>query len=104
MHARPGLLRSYGIVAEPDDALADATDKVFDRQLARCATAADIFQACTSTQTKTTCWLITANAAGSLLPKHTGATPAASLAADSALWGFGRTMLKRGRPLCHPPD
>jgi phthiocerol/phenolphthiocerol synthesis type-I polyketide synthase C len=88
-----GIVHLTGIVAEPDDALADATDKVFDRQLARCATAADIFQACTSTQTKTTCWLITANAAGSLLPKHTGATPAASLAADSALWGFGRTML-----------
>ncbi len=88
-----GIVHLAGIVPEADGAPADAADTTFNRQLARCATAASIFQACANTQTKTTCWLITANAASSLLPRHPGTPPAASVAADSALWGFGRTML-----------
>jgi phthiocerol/phenolphthiocerol synthesis type-I polyketide synthase C len=97
-----GIVHLAGLVPEADGAPAEAAeateasdtaDTIFDCQLARCATAAGIFQACANTQTKTTCWLITANAANSLLPQRPGTAPAVSVAADSALWGFGRTML-----------
>ena len=84
-----GIVHLAGLQPEPAEVPADLA---FDRQVARCAAAARIVQACAETQTATTCWLITANAASSLLPGRASAV-AASLAADSALWGFGRTML-----------
>jgi phthiocerol/phenolphthiocerol synthesis type-I polyketide synthase C len=98
-----GIVHLAGILAEPDGALADAADKVFERQLARCATAADIFQACASTQTNTTCWLITANAAGSLLPSPRRDARGEPRRGQRAV-GIWPDDAQRDRPLCHPPD
>ncbi|HRD93409.1 MAG TPA: SDR family NAD(P)-dependent oxidoreductase [Accumulibacter sp.] len=87
-----GIVHLAGLIAEPGDATAD---DMLDRQVGRCATAASIFRACAETRTTSTCWLITANAVSHLLPgRAAAATPEmASIAADTALWGFGRTML-----------
>ncbi len=80
-----GIVYLAGLVAEPSSM--PAVDLV-EQQVARCATAASIFQACAQAKTSSTCWLITANAGSHLLPgRH------ASDTADAALWGFGRTML-----------
>ena len=81
-----GLVYLAGLDGEQFTETATAT---FDRQLDRCATAARIAQACDRSQTKTTCWLLTANAVTALLPD----AEAGGLATDAALWGFGRTML-----------
>lgn len=85
-----GIVHLAGLAQEAADGSAESA---LERQVARCASAANIFQACAATQTRTTCWLLTANAASHLLPGRSGAGASASIAADSALWGFGRTML-----------
>ncbi len=78
----------------PQTAQAEAAF-VLDQQTARCAAAASIIQACEATQTDTTCWLITTGAATDLLPlRSSDKTPASAIIpVDSALWGFGRTLI-----------
>jgi acyl transferase domain-containing protein/NADPH:quinone reductase-like Zn-dependent oxidoreductase/NAD(P)-dependent dehydrogenase (short-subunit alcohol dehydrogenase family)/acyl carrier protein len=87
-----GLVYLAGLLDESDKARPDV---VFENQVCRCATAAQIAQACEASQTTTICWLITTNQARHLLPAGGAAvaTPSASGASDRALWGFGRTML-----------
>ena len=71
------------------------TAYILERQVERCATAAAIIQACEATQTNTTCWLITTDAATELLPRRLAAKKqkTACICADAALWGFGRTLI-----------
>jgi len=69
----------------------EATECV-NHQVDRCTTAADLMRACENTQTNTTCWMITAGAAGDLLP--TDGRPAQKLISpDSAFWGFCRSLM-----------
>jgi NADPH:quinone reductase-like Zn-dependent oxidoreductase/malonyl CoA-acyl carrier protein transacylase/acyl carrier protein len=87
-----GIVYLAGLLPQRTQAEAEI---VFDQQVARCATAASIIQACEETQTKTTCWLITTGAAVDLLP-HGGPGKNAEpilFAGDAALWGFGRTLI-----------
>ena len=76
-------------------AAATEAQQVFDQQLARCTTAASIVQACETTQTNTTCWLITTGAVANLLPQRGAEKRAQSsvIAENAALWGFGRTLI-----------
>lgn len=82
-----GIVHLAGLSPEPAKGDAEA---VLEQQVTRCATAASIIQACETTQTNTTCWLITTGAASDLLPCRDAATASA---ADAALWGFGRTLI-----------
>jgi acyl transferase domain-containing protein/NADPH:quinone reductase-like Zn-dependent oxidoreductase/acyl carrier protein len=64
-------------------------EDILQQQVARCASAALISQACEATQAKLTCWFITARVTLDLLsPSH----DVASLP-DAALWGFARTLI-----------
>ncbi|MBL8396049.1 MAG: SDR family NAD(P)-dependent oxidoreductase [Candidatus Accumulibacter sp.] len=83
-----GLVHLAGLDVQTSDTRSEAA---LERQVARCALAAHIVQACERSQTRTTCWLVTANAANHLLPQPRPWP--AGIAADAALWGFGRTML-----------
>ncbi|BBP04808.1 polyketide synthase [Sulfuriferula plumbiphila] len=87
-----GIVHLAGLSPQPAKAEAEA---VLDQQVARCATAASIIQACETTLTNTTCWLITTGAATDLLPHRGPAeTPvSAIIPVDAALWGFGRTLI-----------
>lgn len=78
-----GIVHLAGIASPVADA-----EAVLEQQVARCALAAAIVQACESTSTKTTCWLVTHAGASDMLP-HATATPVL----DAALWGFGRTLI-----------
>ncbi|MCX7099767.1 MAG: SDR family NAD(P)-dependent oxidoreductase [Methylococcales bacterium] len=71
-----------------------AAKTVVDQQVARCATAAGIIQACEATLTDTTCWLVTTGGATELLPQRDRADQSrlATIPVDAALWGFGRTL------------
>ena len=82
-----GIVHLAGLSPEPATGDAEA---VLEQQVTRCATAASIIQACETTQTNTTCWLITTGAASDLLPCRDATT---APAADAALWGFGRTLI-----------
>lgn len=87
-----GIVHLAGLT--PQSAKADA-EMVLNQQVARCAIAASIIQACETTLTNTTCWLITTGAATDLLPLRAfaGTTASASIPVDAALWGFGRTLI-----------
>ncbi|MCD2512437.1 type I polyketide synthase [Comamonas endophytica] len=78
-----GIVHLAGIASAATEA-----EAVLEQQVARCALAAAIVQACESTSTSTTCWLVTQAGASDLLPNAT-ATPVQ----DAALWGFGRTLI-----------
>lgn len=67
----------------------DTDDQVqLDRQIQRCAMAAAIIQACESTDTAATVWLITRNAGVPMGASHASGQSIA----DAALWGYGRTL------------
>lgn len=87
-----GIVHLAGLAPQSDMTGAEA---VLDQQVARCATAASIIQACETTLTNTTCWLVTTGAADDLLPHRAPAeTPvSAIIPVDAALWGFGRTLI-----------
>lgn len=87
-----GIVHLAGLAPLQAKAGAEA---VLDQQVARCATAASIIQACESTLTNTTCWLITTGAATRLLPHRDSAEaqPSPAIPVDAALWGFGRTLI-----------
>ena len=87
-----GIVYMAGLSPQPNKA---ETEAVLDQQVVRCATAANIIQACETTLTSTTCWIITAGAATDLLPRRVPAeTPApAIIPMDAALWGFSRTLI-----------
>ena len=87
-----GIIHLAGLGIKQDNIEAEY---ILERQVSRCATAATIIQACETTQTNTTCWLITTNAATELLPARPLAKnqQTGCIAADSALWGFGRTLI-----------
>lgn len=87
-----GIVHLAGLF--PQSAKADA-EAVLNQQVTRCAIAASIIQACETTQTNTTCWLVTTGAVTNLLPKRAPASCQASaiIPVDAALWGFGRTLI-----------
>ncbi len=91
-----GLVHLAGLT---DGAGNETADAAVARQVSRCATAAHILQACTLAEKSTTCWLVTANASNYLLanPGQESVSEAVGLA-DSALWGFGRTLLNEAAP------
>jgi acyl transferase domain-containing protein/NADPH:quinone reductase-like Zn-dependent oxidoreductase/acyl carrier protein len=70
-------------------------ESILDQQVVRCAGATSIIQACETTGTDTTCWLITTNAATDLLPNRSSAKNRGKviIPVDAALWGFGRTLI-----------
>ena len=70
-------------------------EALLERQVRRCATAAAIIQACETTQTQSTCWLITSGAVSDLLLelRQESIQSATMPPADAALWGFGRTLI-----------
>ncbi|WP_315129188.1 type I polyketide synthase [Comamonas antarctica] len=78
-----GIVHLAGIASPATEA-----EAVLEQQVARCALAAAIVQACEATSTNTTCWLVTQAGASDMLP-HATATPVQ----DAALWGFGRTLI-----------
>lgn len=86
-----GIVHLTGLCPQPVKIEAET---ILDQQVARCATAASIIQACEKTLTNTTCWLIT-TAATDLLPQRGTVETAASsiIPVDAALWGFGRTLI-----------
>ncbi|HNI73175.1 MAG TPA: SDR family NAD(P)-dependent oxidoreductase, partial [Accumulibacter sp.] len=88
-----GLVHLDGLLADADS---ENADQALARQVARCTTAANILQACTLAEQSTTCWVITTHAMTRLLPEKTSAR--AGRSADSALWGFGRTLLNEAEP------
>lgn len=67
-----------------------------ERQAARCTLAANILQACESSATQTTCWLVT-NGVGE--PGSGKDGNAALHYGDGALWGFGRTLMNEALDL-----
>jgi len=77
-----------GLNTPRDSALA-----VLNSQVERCAQTASIIQACESTQTDATCWLITANVSSDLLSPYQITNTAPISLPDAALWGFGRTLM-----------
>lgn len=87
-----GILHIAGLLPCPTDTKAET---ILNQQVARCATAANIIQACETTETNTTCWLITSGAATDLLPQRISVnTPnPTAIPIDAALWGFGRTLI-----------
>jgi NADPH:quinone reductase-like Zn-dependent oxidoreductase/acyl carrier protein len=76
----------------------DSAMALLEQQVDRCSGAAALIQACESAQVNATCWFITAHVAMNLLcadliadhPKSRDSTISLS---DSALWGFGRTLM-----------
>ena len=70
-------------------------ESILEQQVSRCATATSIIQACETTGTDTTCWLITTNVATDLLPNRSSAKNRENviIPIDAALWGFGRTLI-----------
>ena len=83
-----GIVHLAGLSPQPAKVEAKT---VLDQQVVRCATAASIIQACETTLTNTTCWIITTGAASDLLPRRDATkTP---IPVDAALWGFGRTLI-----------
>ncbi len=87
-----GIVCLAGLRPQEADIEAQA---ILERQVARCATATSIIQACETTETNTTCWLVTTNVATDLLPHRSTATNRAKviIPVDAALWGFGRTLI-----------
>jgi acyl transferase domain-containing protein/NADPH:quinone reductase-like Zn-dependent oxidoreductase/acyl carrier protein len=87
-----GIVHLAGL--SPQLAKADA-EAVLKQQVNRCAIAASIIQACETTLTNTTCWLITTGAATDLLPPRNPSETSipAIIPVDAALWGFGRTLI-----------
>ena len=77
--------------------LANIENDTASIQTERCSLATEIIQACESTQTNATCWLFTRNV-GTTIPcdqnqNHLLKRTSDGIAHDSALWGFGRTLL-----------
>ena len=87
-----GILHLAGLLTHSSVMSADL---VVQRQVTRCAIAANIIQACASSSTDTVCWLITKGANPELLPRrdHANIATSASIPVDAALWGFGRTLI-----------
>lgn len=65
------------------------------QQTGRCDIAASLARACEKSGTGTTIWIITTGAVDHLLPDdiHNSIDMHVTSASDSAIWGFGRTML-----------
>ncbi|MEQ1485778.1 type I polyketide synthase [Methyloglobulus sp.] len=87
-----GIVQIAGLSPYPTNTEAET---ILNQQVARCATAANIIQACETTETNTTCWLITSGAATDLLPQRisVGTPNPTAIPIDAALWGFGRTLI-----------
>lgn len=86
-----GIVYLAGMSAQT--AFADA-ESLLDRQVERCTTVSHIIQACEATQTNARCWLVTA-CATHFVPSRTfpSGRPQPVVPTDSALWGFGRTLI-----------
>ena len=83
-----GIVYMAGLNPQPNKAGDEAG---LNQQVVRCATVTSIIQACETTLTNTTCWIITSGAATDLLPRRT--LSPTSVPMDAALWGFGRTLI-----------
>jgi len=83
-----GIIHLAEIFSELKPLSAESTLR---KQVSRCNIAVDIVKACEVTELDTTCWLVTSGAASSLLPQQS--TPTTPISVDSALWGFGRTLI-----------
>lgn len=86
-----GLVYLGGMASSCDDPASG--QEIMERQVRRCAMAAAILQACETTQTRTTCWLITVGTGRHLLPNGPEEHVPPILLGEAALWGFGRTMM-----------
>ena len=76
----------------------DDAPAILRRQTQRCAQTAALIQACESTGTATTVWIVTGRGAPEMLSADATRTDADELGlgagfADAALWGFGRTLM-----------
>ena len=84
-----GIVALSGLMHAGGDAIT-----VVDAQVARCAEAVALIQACEATQTKTLCCFVTANAAAHLLPgRQMDGRARCSALADSPLVGLARTLM-----------
>lgn len=95
--ALDGLVMLAGLAPASPTVSADET---LTHQVERCALAARITQACEQSGTRTTCWLITGNAAAALLPPVAAEDDGsrAGPSDDAAFCGFARTMLNEAEP------
>ncbi|MDD2467605.1 MAG: SDR family NAD(P)-dependent oxidoreductase, partial [Desulfobulbus sp.] len=66
-----------------------------ERQAFRCTLAANILQACESNTVQTACWLVTSGV-GEQAPREANSALRRS---DSALWGFGQTLMNEALDL-----
>jgi NADPH:quinone reductase-like Zn-dependent oxidoreductase/short-subunit dehydrogenase/acyl carrier protein len=87
-----GILHLHGLNKSPAD---KETDAVLAQQIDRCAIAAAIIQACESTNTTATCWLLTARTSKTLLSGHQQIPQTFHIedTIDAPLRGFGRTLM-----------
>ena len=76
-------------------------EAILDLQVERCGSVARIVQACEATQTTTRCWILTSRAMNDLPsdtnPNVKDALRAGALPIDSALWGFGRSLINEAQ-------
>jgi len=87
-----GILHLYGL----NRSLADKDpNAMLAQQVDRCAVAAAMIQACESTNTTATCWLLTARTSKALLPGHQQKPQVFYIedTIDAPLRGFSRTLM-----------
>jgi len=87
-----GILHLYGLNAS---SAGGAPPLLLEQQVDRCAAVAAMLQACESTGTKTTCWLVTSRAAPSWPRERDRHAQELNVAdcMDAALSGFGQTLM-----------
>lgn len=67
-----------------------------ERQAHRCTLAANLLQACESSATRTTCWLVTCGVGERAV---SGKADSVLRCCDGSLWGFGRTLMNEALDL-----
>lgn len=93
-----GIVQLAGLA---DPAVNAVPETEVERQAMRCTLAADLLQACETSGTRTTCWLVTCGVRQTMEwsgDHATGPAPAQGRG-DAALWGFGRTMMNEALDL-----
>lgn len=83
-----GIIHLAELFSELNPLSAEST---LEKQVFRCNIAIDVVQACEATETEATFWIVTSEAIAALAPNKTTST--APISVDSALWGFGRTLI-----------
>lgn len=65
--------------------------EMLERQIERCVSLGELFEACAAQGARPSCWIVTARAAGALLPAQArGPARDAMRPEDAAVWGFAR--------------